>query len=98
MLHSANRLILVSQLKLRGLLTTVGAHLALNRLRFVNRHVSRGVGPHNRGERGQATAEYALVLLGAATIALLLLAWATGSGKIGQLFDTVFDHLMGEVR
>ena len=44
-------------------------------------------------ECGQATAEYALVLLGAATIALLLLAWATKSGRIGKLFDLVFDAL-----
>lgn len=51
-----------------------------------------------RREAGQATAEYALVLLGAATLALLLVAWATGSGKIGQLFDAVFDHLMAQVR
>lgn len=51
-----------------------------------------------RCDTGQATAEYALVLLGAATIALLLLAWATGSGKIGELFDAVFDHLMGQIR
>ena len=47
-----------------------------------------------RGERGQATAEYALVLLGAALVALLLIAWATaggGAGKIGRLLDHVFD-------
>lgn len=45
-------------------------------------------------ERGQATAEYALVLLGAAAIALLLAAWAAKSGKIGQLFDAVVDQLI----
>ena len=44
-------------------------------------------------ERGQATAEYALVLLGAATIALLLLAWATKSGRVGKLFESVFDAI-----
>ena len=48
---------------------------------------------HTDRQRGQATAEYALVLLGAATIALLLLAWATKSGRIGKLFDLVFDAL-----
>lgn len=41
------------------------------------------------GERGQATAEYALVLLGAATIALLVAGWATQSNQIGQLLDRV---------
>lgn len=50
-----------------------------------------------RDHRGQATAEYALVLLGAAAIALLLAAWAAKSGKIGELFDTVVDQLIGEV-
>lgn len=45
-------------------------------------------------EDGQATTEYALVLLGAALVALLVVAWATsggGSGKIGRLFDHVID-------
>lgn len=39
-------------------------------------------------ERGQTTAEYALVLLAAATIAMLVVAWA-GSGVIGDFFDSV---------
>ena len=47
-------------------------------------------------EAGQATAEYALVLLGAAAIALLLVAWATGSGKIGELFDAVVGQLISK--
>lgn len=46
------------------------------------------------GERGQATAEYALVLLGAAAIALLLAAWAAQSGQIGRLFDVVVGQLI----
>jgi hypothetical protein len=53
-----------------------------------------------RGDRGQATAEYALVLLGAALVALLLIAWATaggGAGKIGQLLDAVLDTIIGKV-
>ncbi|MEJ7582792.1 MAG: DUF4244 domain-containing protein [Acidimicrobiales bacterium] len=48
-------------------------------------------------ERGQATAEYALVLLAAAAIALVLIAWATKSGRIGRLFDAVFDSLIDKV-
>ena len=48
---------------------------------------------HGPGESGQATAEYALVLLGAATIALLLLAWTTKSGRVGKLFESVFDAI-----
>lgn len=49
-----------------------------------------------RRQGGQATAEYALVLLGAAAVALLLAAWAAKSGKIGRLFDAVVDQLIGK--
>lgn len=48
-------------------------------------------------DRGQATAEYALVLLGAATVALLLVAWAARSGKVGQLLDAVLDNVLGQI-
>ncbi len=50
-------------------------------------------------DTGQATAEYALVLLGAALVALLLVAWATGGGggKIGQLLDTVVDSITSRI-
>lgn len=39
-------------------------------------------------EAGQTTAEYALVLLGAAGIATLMIAWARG-GAIAKLFSDV---------
>lgn len=42
-----------------------------------------------RDERGQATAEYALVLLGAAAVALLVVAWAAKTDLVGKLFDGV---------
>jgi Flp pilus assembly pilin Flp len=51
-------------------------------------------------ERGQATTEYALVLLGAALVALLVVAWATGgggAGRIGRLFDSVIDHVLSKL-
>ncbi len=51
-------------------------------------------------DAGQATAEYALVLLGAAAVALVLVAWATGgggAGKIGSLLDGVIDSILGSV-
>ena len=48
-------------------------------------------------ETGQTTAEYALVLLAAAAIALLLLAWAAGTDGIGRLFDAVIDSIIGKV-
>ena len=47
-----------------------------------------------RGDRGQATAEYALVLVGVAAVALLVLAWATKTDKIGELLDGVFDKIL----
>ena len=52
---------------------------------------------HGVSQRGQATTEYALILLVAAVIATLVIAWATfggGSGRIGELFDTIFDGIM----
>lgn len=41
-------------------------------------------------ESGQATAEYALVLLGVAFIAILVLDWARNTNLIGRLLNTVF--------
>jgi len=43
-----------------------------------------------RDQRGQATAEYALVLLGVAAVALLVGVWAAKTNLIGKLFDLVF--------
>ena len=53
--------------------------------------------PSVRRSAGQSTAEYALVLLGAAAIALVFLAWATKTGRINKLFDTVLDSVTGKV-
>lgn len=50
-----------------------------------------------RADRGQSTAEYALVLLGAAAVALLLVAWATEGNKIGELLDSVLERVMDQV-
>jgi hypothetical protein len=52
------------------------------------------------GTRAQATSEYALVMLGAAVIALLVVGWATaggGAGKIGLLFDRVLDSITNRI-
>ena len=46
------------------------------------------------GEGGQSTTEYTLVILVAATIALLLLNWAKG-GAIVNFFQTIFDKVVG---
>ena len=51
-------------------------------------------------ENGQATTEYALVMLGAALVALLVVAWATSGGaggKIGRLFDKVVDAVIDKL-
>jgi hypothetical protein len=48
-------------------------------------------------DRGQSTAEYALVLLGAAAVALLLVAWATKTNRVGKLLDFVVDQIIGRV-
>ena len=48
-------------------------------------------------ERGQATAEYALVIVGAATIAGLVLAWAASTGRVSKLLNTVLDAVIGQV-
>jgi hypothetical protein len=51
-----------------------------------------GQGP---ADLGQTTTEYALVTLGAAAVALLVMAWAGGTGKIGELLDAVVDRVIG---
>ena len=63
-------------------------------------HIRLSTGRHSGrpgSQSGQATAEYALVLLAAATIAVVLLVWATKSGAIEKLFDTVFNALMSKI-
>jgi len=47
-----------------------------------------------RSEAGQSTAEYALVMLGAAAIAGLVLTWAKHTNLIGGLFNTVVHGLL----
>jgi hypothetical protein len=52
------------------------------------------------GDHGQATTEYALVLLAAALVALLVVGWATaggGAAKVGRLFDRVIDSVIDKV-
>lgn len=47
-----------------------------------------------RDAQGQTTAEYALVILGAAALAALLIAWATKSHAVGKLFDEVIGKVL----
>lgn len=53
-----------------------------------------------RGHRGQATTEYALVLLAAALVGLLVVAWATAGGgptRISRLFNNIIDAVIDRV-
>ncbi len=59
--------------------------------------VASAILARSRHTRAQATVEYVLVLLGAAAIALLLLAAIAKSDKVGQLLDAVFDSIVGKV-
>lgn len=45
-------------------------------------------------DSGQATAEYALVMLVAAGIAGVALAWAVGGGGIERLLDAVLNSII----
>jgi hypothetical protein len=45
-------------------------------------------------EAGQTTAEYALVILGAAALATLLITWATNSHAVSGLFDKVIGKIL----
>ncbi|HET9770105.1 MAG TPA: DUF4244 domain-containing protein [Acidimicrobiia bacterium] len=47
-----------------------------------------------RGTAGQTTAEYALVILAAAALATLVIAWATKTDAVTRLFDTVLDRVL----
>lgn len=57
---------------------------------------SRGWPGTRRGEAAQSTVEYALVLLGAAAVALALVAWVTRSDAISRLFDAVVGRILSQ--
>ena len=83
------------------MLNYVFAHLTVAILSLVEPPVS-GDEPLRRlrGSRGQATTEYALVLLAAALVALLVVAWATaggGAAKVARLFNKVIDSVIDKV-
>jgi hypothetical protein len=64
---------------------------------YIRRLINKFIRTRDTTDSGQATTEYALVLLGAAVIALLVVAWATdggGAGRIGELFDTVLSNVL----
>lgn len=81
------------------IITTIQAHVLAIAAHQGSPDSTDGVGSplgRGRGSAGQTTAEYALVLLGAAAIAVLIISWATKTNLIGKLFDFVIDHVMGK--
>jgi Flp pilus assembly pilin Flp len=48
-------------------------------------------------ESGQATAEYALVIVAAAIIAVALISWASGSDVLPDFFNAVVQRVRGFV-
>jgi Flp pilus assembly pilin Flp len=68
-------------------------------------HLHTALGPDRlrlarRDDRGQATTEYALVLLAAALVGLMVVAWATaggGAARISRLFNGVVDAVIDKI-
>ncbi|MFM8304049.1 MAG: DUF4244 domain-containing protein [Actinomycetota bacterium] len=56
--------------------------------------LARWVAARSGDAAGQTTAEYALVILGAAAVGTLLITWATKSHAIGKLFDEVVGKIL----
>jgi Flp pilus assembly pilin Flp len=50
-----------------------------------------------RDDRGQATAEYGLVILVAGLIALGVIAWAQGTGSFTDMFEGIINTLTSSV-
>lgn len=57
----------------------------------------RGRHARRDDDRGQATAEYGLVILVAGLIALGVIAWARGTGSFTDMFENIIDNLTSAV-
>ena len=83
------------------LLLALAVHVHTARAQLADRAVANLRHPPKwRDDTGQATTEYALVLLAAAMVALLVVAWATaggGAAKISGLFNKVIDSVTSRV-
>ncbi len=84
--------LLLSLVLLRGMSAYLSVQLVV--LDLFDRRLAR---LRAQREAGQTTAEYALVILGAATVALLVVAWATKTSKVGKLLDAVVDSVISKV-
>ena len=51
-----------------------------------------------RRDEGQTTAEYALVILAAAAVAIVLITWAKSSGKLPSFFNKIIDTVTGNAQ
>lgn len=72
-------------------------HVLVPTMRALVRRLN-GVDWHD--ERGQATTEYALVLLAAALVGVLVIGWATaggGAAAIGRLFDSAIESVIDQL-
>lgn len=81
------------------LMLTLFVHLQTTQLALAD-EAHRRSNLRTADDTGQATTEYALVLLAAAMVALLVVAWAgTGGGaaKISRLFGRVIDAVTSRV-
>lgn len=64
---------------------------------IVTGQVRRSARAARSPDGGQTTAEYALVLLGAAAIALLIVTWATKTDRVTRLLNAVLDRVMSQL-
>lgn len=55
--------------------------------------MSRFTMSRDNDDRGQATAEYGLIILAAGGIALGVIAWAGGTGTFTDMFEAVVNKL-----
>lgn len=91
-------LVAVTSMQSRLIAARAAADDATDTAAHSDTHAGTDVSSDLGSDRGQTTAEYALVMLGAAGVAMLLLGWATKSGAIGKLFDLVLDGIVGRVK
>ncbi len=73
-------------------------YLALQRaIDLAHQHPMDRWGRTDRRDAGQTTAEYALVLLGVAAIALAVVSWVSHTNLVSRLFEIVFSALFRKI-
>ena len=70
--------------------------LALWWVRWHVRSARSGQNRSGHAQAGQSTVEYALVLLGAAALALALVAWVTRTDAVSRLFDAIVGRILSQ--